>query len=55
MVPGTRHRITTDARVVHCPRGAPRAGMGLCFDRLPSLDASILTSALDRRRASSPS
>jgi hypothetical protein len=54
-VPGTRHRITTDARVVHCPRGAPRAGMGLCFDRLPSLDASILTSALDRRRASSPS
>lgn len=48
-VPGTWHRITTDALVVRAPRGVP-SGMGLRFDRLPSLDGSILQAALTKRR-----
>lgn len=48
-VPGTWHKITTDAMVVRSPKGLP-SGMGLRFDRLPSLDGSILTAALARCR-----
>ncbi len=53
-VPGTWHRITTDAMVVRAPRGLP-SGMGLRFDRLPSLDGSILHAALAKHRASDAS
>jgi len=48
IVPGTWHRIVTDALVVRAsPRGVA-SGMGLRFDRLPSLDAAILGQALQR-------
>jgi len=51
-VPGTWHRIVADALVVRSPRGVT-SGMGLRFDRLPSLDATILGRALmSARRAS---
>ncbi len=49
-VPGTWHRITTDALIVRAPAGVP-SGMGLRFDRLPALDAGILARALERSRA----
>lgn len=46
-VPGTWHRIVTDALVVRAPRG-DAGGMGLRFDRLPSLDAGILTASVSK-------
>lgn len=49
VVPGTWHRIITDALVVRAPRGVA-SGMGLRFDRLPSLDAGILGTALHKVR-----
>jgi hypothetical protein len=51
-VPGTWHRIVADARIVRAPRGTT-AGMGLHFDRLPSLDATILGRALQTVRRGS--
>jgi hypothetical protein len=51
-VPGTWHRIVADALVIRAPKGVT-SGMGLRFDRLPSLDATILGRALQTvRRAS---
>lgn len=44
-VPGTWHRIVADAIVVRAPKGVT-SGMGLRFDRLPSLDAAVLGRAL---------
>lgn len=46
-VPGTSHAITVDAIVVRATKRLP-AGMGLRFDRLPSLDAGILAASLSK-------
>jgi hypothetical protein len=46
-VPGTQHRVVADAVVVRAARKHVRAaGLGLHFDRLPSLDAGIVTRAV---------
>jgi hypothetical protein len=47
LVPGTFHRIVTDARIVRSVAHSSY-GMGLRFDRLSSLDSDILKSAVAR-------
>jgi hypothetical protein len=47
LVPGTFHRIVTDAQIVRS-YAYTSCGMGLRFDRLSSIDADILKSAVAR-------